>query len=229
MINKGDRMKKKVLRIFLLMLALVGLSACAKKESEGEKMVEEINEGVIEGYKFKVTDEETDRVKIQMANGDIMLAVLSNKDTPITIANFKKLVSEHFYDGLIFHRVISDFMIQTGDPTGTGTGGSKEEIKGEFSMNGVKNSLSHTRGVLSMARRGGNPETEETMNSASSQFFIVHQDSTYLDGNYASFGRIFAGLDVVDKIAGVETDGRDKPLEEQKIKSIRFITVEEAE
>lgn len=214
------------------MLMLVSLTACGKKEEEKndkkeeEKVVEEINEGTIEGYKFKVTDEVTDRIKIQMNNGDIILAVLSNKDAPITIENFKKLVSEHYYDGLIFHRVINNFMIQTGDPTGTGSGGSENNIKGEFSKNGVKNSLSHTRGVLSMARRGGNPETEETMNSASSQFFIVHQDSTYLDGNYASFGKVFAGLDVVDKIAGVKVDSYDKPLEDQKIKSIRFITVE---
>ena len=188
-------MKNKFLKILFLMVALIGISACGGKESEGNKMKEEINEGVIEGYHFKVTDEITDRIKIQMANGDIMLAVLSNQDAPITIANFKELVSEHFYDGLIFHRVIENFMIQTGDPLGTGTGGSEKNIKGEFSSNGVKNDLSHKRGVLSMARRGGNPDTDETRNSASSQFFIVHQDSAYLDGQYASFGRVFAGLD----------------------------------
>ncbi len=219
-------MKNKFLKILFLMVALIGISACGGKESEGNKMKEEINEGVIEGYHFKVTDEITDRIKIQMANGDIMLAVLSNQDAPITIANFKELVSEHFYDGLIFHRVIENFMIQTGDPLGTGTGGSEKNIKGEFSSNGVKNDLSHKRGVLSMARRGGNPDTDETRNSASSQFFIVHQDSAYLDGQYASFGRIFAGLDVVDKIAAVDTDEYDKPLKEQKIKSIRFIEVD---
>ncbi|MDE5888694.1 MAG: peptidylprolyl isomerase [Bacilli bacterium] len=191
-------------------------------------MVEEILEGTVDGYKFKVTDEVTDRVKIQMNNGDIMLVVLSNQDSPITIANFKKLVSEHFYDGLIFHRVIEDFMIQTGDPNGTGMSGSEDTIKGEFKLNGVNNNLSHTRGVISMARRGGNPETADTMNSASSQFFIVHQDSTFLDGNYAAFGRVFAGLNVIDKIANVDTDSNDKPLKAQTIKSIRFITIEEA-
>ena len=177
--------------------------------------------------KFKVVDKETDRVKIQMENGDIILIVLSNSKTPITIKNFKRLVSEKFYDGLIFHRVIDNFMIQTGDPTGTGAGGSDELIKGEFSNNGVDNELSHVRGVVSMARRGAKVETSETYNSASSQFFIVQADSTYLDGNYAAFGKVFAGMDAVDKIAKVETDSNDKPLKEQKIKSIRFIEIVE--
>ncbi len=227
-------MKRKLIMIILLIfISLVSLTACKQKETKSnekneseEKIVQEdIKEGTIDGYKFKETEEETDRIKIQMDNGDIILAVLSNKDTPITIKNFKTLVKNHFYDGLIFHRVIKDFMIQTGDPKGNGTGGSEENIKGEFSENGVKNSLSHTRGVLSMARRGSNPETSETMNSASSQFFIVQKDSTYLDGKYASFGKVFAGLDVVDKIANVETDSSDKPIKEQKIHSIRFIEI----
>ena len=187
------------------------------KEENGE-----IVEGTLEGYTFKVTDKETDRVKIEMEDGSIILAVLSNSDTPITIKNFKKLVSKGFYDGIIFHRVIKDFMIQGGDPTGTGYEGSGENIKGEFKNNGVSNNLSHTRGVLSMARGGYD------MDSASSQFFIVHKDSTYLDGDYASFGKVFAGMDTVDKIAAVETDSYDKPLTEQKIKTIKFITVEKA-
>ena len=219
--------------IMLLTLTLVGCNNKKKEEKkdtkkEVEKVVkEEINEGEIEGYKFKVVDKETDRVKIQMENGDIILIVLSNSKTPITIKNFKKLVSEKFYDGLTFHRVIKDFMIQTGDPTATETGGSDEKIKGEFKINGVENNLSHTRGVVSMARAGGNPETSETMNSASSQFFIVQKDSTYLDGNYAAFGKVFAGMSAVDKIAEVETDKNDKPTKDQKIKSIRFIEIEE--
>ena len=185
-------------------------------------MKEDILTGTIDGYTFTQTDEVTDRVKIQMENGDIILVVLSNEDTPITIKNFKKLVSEKFYDGIIFHRVIADFMIQGGDPTGTGFNGSDEEIKGEFQSNGVKNNLSHTRGVVSMAR-------SNDPNSASSQFFIVHEDSTYLDGNYASFGKVFAGMSTVDKIAATPTDYNDKPLTEQKIHSIRFVTVEKAE
>ena len=112
---------------------------------------------------------------------------------PITVSNFAKLVNEGFYDGLTFHRIISGFMIQGGDPLGDGTGGSDEEIKGEFELNGVKNDISHTRGVISMARA-------QDYDSASSQFFIVHEDSTFLDGQYAGFGRVTDGIDVVDKI-----------------------------
>lgn len=113
---------------------------------------------------------------------------------PITVGNFKKLVSEHFYDGLTFHRIMEGFMIQGGDPLGNGTGGSEETIVGEFSQNGFENTLSHTRGVISMAR-------SNDPNSASSQFFIVHEDSTFLDGQYASFGVVTEGMDVVDQIA----------------------------
>ena len=215
-------MKKNIFKILILILALFLVAGCGKKKgNEENKMVEEIKEGTIEGYHFKQVDEPTDRVKIQMANGDIILVVLSNKDTPITIAHFKKLVSEKFYDGIIFHRIIADFMIQAGDPTGTGYHGSDEKIKGEFSANGVKNDLSHTAGVISMAR-GGND-----MNSASSQFFIMASNThtAALDGNYAAFGRVFAGMNVVEKLSTVETDNNDKPLQEQKIQSIRFIEI----
>ena len=215
---------KKIKNIILILLIAITITSCGSKKEETkeeEKKIvkEDIKTGVVDGYKFTQVEEETDRVKIQMENGDIILIVLSNKDTPITIKNFKKLVSEKFYDGIIFHRVIKDFMVQGGDPTGTGFEGSDEEIKGEFSSNGVKNSLSHTRGVVSMAR-------SNDPNSASSQFFICHADSTYLDGNYAAFGKVFAGMDVVDKIANVETNANDKPLTEQKMHSIRFVTVE---
>lgn len=119
---------------------------------------------------------------------------LKSDIAPITVGNFKKLVSEHFYDGLTFHRIMEGFMIQGGDPLGNGTGGSDETIVGEFSQNGFENTLSHTRGVISMAR-------SNDPNSASSQFFIVHEDSTFLDGQYASFGVVTDGMDVVDKIA----------------------------
>ncbi len=218
-------MKRKVFSLFFILIALIAITGCEEKkqqeESEEKIVTEEILEGTVDGYKFKVTDEVTERIRIQMNNGDIMLAVLSNEDAPITIKNFQKLVSEGVYDGLIFHRVIENFMIQGGDPTGTGYGDpSIPNIKGEFKNNGVNNKMSHERGVLSMARGGYD------MNSASSQFFIVHQDSTSLDGDYASFGRVFAGLDVVDKIASVETDEDDRPLKEQVIKSIKFITIE---
>ncbi len=152
-------------------------------------------------------------IVIEMHDGGTIKIELNEKAAPITCANFKKLVNEHFYDGLIFHRVIKDFMIQGGDPTGTGMGGSKETIKGEFASNGVSNPLKHTRGTISMAR-------SQDPNSASSQFFIVHKDSLYLDGNYAAFGTVVEGMETVDKIASVQTDYRDKPLFEQKIKTI---------
>ncbi|MBE7064805.1 MAG: peptidylprolyl isomerase [Ruminococcaceae bacterium] len=133
---------------------------------------------------------------------------------PITVANFVGLVEDEFYDGLIFHRVIEDFMIQGGDPEGTGMGGSDTEIKGEFKANGVNNTLSHTRGVVSMARNG------YSYDSASSQFFIVHQTSPHLDGQYAAFGIVIEGMDVVDAIATVNTDSNDKPLKDVVIESM---------
>src|SRR5574344_437602 len=135
---------------------------------------------------------------------------------PITVSNFKQLVKNKFYTNMIFHRVIKSFMIQTGDPTGTGKGGSNNTIKGEFSSNGVTNDLSHTRGIVSMARSNDN-------DSASSQFFIVQRDSTYLDGNYAAFGKVIAGLEVVDKIASVKTDSSDKPTTTISLNSISFV------
>ena len=155
-------------------------------------------------------------IKIIMDNGKEMTAELYPDVAPITVENFVNLINEKFFDGIIFHRVIKGFMIQGGDPTGTGMGGSPKTIKGEFLANGVVNNLKHTRGVLSMAR---------TMdpNSASSQFFIMHQDAPHLDGQYAAFGKITSGIEVVDEIADTKTDFRDKPLTEQKIKTIELI------
>jgi len=152
-------------------------------------------------------------IRIEMENGGIIKLELDAKAAPITVANFEKLVKEGFYDGLIFHRVISGFMIQGGDPMGTGYGGSKETIKGEFRANGVDNPISHKRGVISMAR-------SQMPNSASSQFFIMHQDGEFLDGNYAAFGHVVEGIEVVDEIASVATDPRDKPLNDVVIQSI---------
>ena len=151
-----------------------------------------------------------------MENGKEMEAELYPDVAPITVENFVSLIKEDFFAGIIFHRVISGFMIQGGDPTGTGMGGSEKEIKGEFLANGVMNNLKHTRGVLSMARTND-------PNSASSQFFIMHQDAPYLDGNYAAFGKITKGIEVVDEIASVKTDMRDKPLTPQVIKTIELI------
>ena len=152
-------------------------------------------------------------VKIEMENGGIITLELDPAAAPITVANFEKLVKEGFYDGLIFHRVISGFMIQGGDPTGTGMGGSDEKIKGEFAANGVNNPIKHKRGVISMAR-------SSMPNSASSQFFIMHADAPHLDGSYAAFGHVTSGIEVVDEIANCQTDFRDKPVKEQKIKTI---------
>lgn len=155
-------------------------------------------------------------VQIEMENGKIIKLELYPEAAPITVKNFEKLVGEKFYDGLIFHRVISGFMIQGGDPLGNGTGGSDENIKGEFLANGVANPISHKRGVISMAR-AQNP------NSASSQFFIMHEDGEFLDGQYAAFGKVTEGIEVVDEIAAVRTNAMDKPLEPQRIKSIRIV------
>ena len=155
-------------------------------------------------------------IRIVMENGKQMEAELYPDVAPITVENFVSLIKEDFFKGIIFHRVISGFMIQGGDPTGTGMGGSKNNIKGEFLANGVVNNLKHERGVLSMARTND-------PNSASSQFFIMHQDAPYLDGQYAAFGKITKGIEVVDEIASVETDQYDKPLVEQKMKTIKLI------
>ncbi|MBQ9948665.1 MAG: peptidylprolyl isomerase [Oscillospiraceae bacterium] len=152
-------------------------------------------------------------VVIEMENGRKIKLELYPEKAPITVENFLKLVGEGFYDGLIFHRVIKDFMIQGGDPQGTGMGGAKDKIKGEFLMNGVPNNLSHERGVLSMAR-AQNP------NSASSQFFICHKDSTFLDGQYAAFGRVVEGIEVVDEIAETPTDMNDRPRSDVRMKKV---------
>ena len=156
-------------------------------------------------------------VNIEMANGKNIKIKLYPDVAPITVANFEKLVKEGFYDGLIFHRVISGFMIQVGDPMGTGMGGAKEKIKGEFLANGVRNDLKHTRGVISMARSA-------MPNSASSQFFIMHQNAPHLDGDYAAFGKLIEGEDVLDKIAGVDTDYSDRPRKPQVMKTVTVET-----
>ena len=152
-------------------------------------------------------------VVIEMENGKEIKLELYPDKAPITVDNFLKLVNEGFYDGLIFHRVIKGFMIQGGDPEGTGMGGAKEKIKGEFSANGVPNDVKHVRGVISMAR-AMNP------NSASSQFFIVHKDAPHLDGQYAAFGKVVEGMDVVDEIADVKTDYNDRPINDVRMKRV---------
>ena len=156
-------------------------------------------------------------VTITMENGGVIRAELYPEIAPQSVNNFISLIRKGFYDGIIFHRVIRDFMIQGGDPEGTGCGGPGYCIRGEFSSNGFSNSLKHTAGVLSMAR---------TMvpDSAGSQFFIMHKDSPHLDGQYAAFGKVTVGMDVVNKIAETRTDWSDRPLEEQKIRSMTVET-----
>lgn len=168
-------MKKVLLLIIVLTLFLSGCKLFVK---ENEK--EELLSGMV-------------NVEIDVKDYGIIKLELDANTAPITVTNFVNLAKDGFYDGLTFHRIINGFMIQGGDPDHNGTGGSKKTIKGEFSSNGVENNISHTRGVISMARSNDN-------NSASSQFFIVHQDSTFLDGNYAAFGHVTEEMDIVDKI-----------------------------
>ena len=156
-------------------------------------------------------------VTIEMENGDVMKAELYPEIAPNTVNNFISLVNKGFYDGVIFHRVIRGFMIQGGDPEGTGMGGPGYSIKGEFASNGFKNDLKHTRGVLSMAR-------SMRPDSAGSQFFIMHQNAPHLDGDYAAFGKLIEGEDVLDKIAGVDTDYSDRPRKPQVMKTVTVET-----
>ncbi len=152
-------------------------------------------------------------VVIEMENGKKIKLELYPEIAPETVKNFEKLVNDGFYNGLIFHRVISGFMIQGGCPEGTGMGGPGWNIKGEFERNGFKNDLKHTRGVISMAR-------SMMPDSAGSQFFIMHEDAPHLDGQYAAFGKVVEGMDVVDEIASVDVDYNDRPMTEQKMAKV---------
>ena len=156
-------------------------------------------------------------VTFTMENGDIIKAELYPEIAPVSVNNFISLINRKFYDGLIFHRVIKGFMIQGGDPEGTGMGGPGYSIKGEFAANGFKNDLKHTEGVLSMAR-------SMMPDSAGSQFFIMHKTSPHLDGSYAAFGKVIEGMENVNKIAETPTDYSDRPLTEQKLKSVTVET-----
>ena len=155
-------------------------------------------------------------VRITMENGKTIDLELDAQAAPITVENFLKLVNEGFYNGLTFHRIIPGFMIQGGCPDGTGMGGPGWHIKGEFARNGVPNPIKHTRGVISMARA-------MDPNSAGSQFFIMHEDAPHLDGGYAAFGHVVAGMDVVDRIAEVATDYNDRPLTPVVMESVRVV------
>ncbi|MBQ3527222.1 MAG: peptidylprolyl isomerase [Clostridia bacterium] len=161
-------------------------------------------------------EQKTVNAVITMESGDKITLELYPDIAPITVENFVNLAKDGFYDGLIFHRVIAGFMIQGGDPMGIGIGGSGKNIKGEFAINGVKNDLSHKRGVISMAR-------SQNYNSASSQFFICHADATFLDGQYAAFGKVTEGMETVDEIASVKTNMQDKPLYDQRMAKVEIV------
>jgi len=165
---------------------------------------------------FVKSETKTEFVKFVMENGNEMVVELYPEIAPITVENFQKLVDGGFYNGLIFHRVIPGFMIQGGDPNGTGTGGPGWTITGEFAANGVKNDLKHLRGVLSMARTA-------IPDSAGSQFFVMHDDAPHLDGQYAAFGKVVEGIETVDAIASVQTDFADRPVLDQKMAKVFFV------
>ena len=204
-------MKRLICTIIMLALLLpLGCSANgAKSQSEETPAMQEQKNPV---------------ATIEMENGGIIKIELYPNIAENTVKNFISLANSGFYDGVIFHRVIEGFMIQGGDPTGTGTGGPGYRIKGEFSNNNHENNLSHTRGVISMARQGNPYFPAAAYNTAGSQFFIMHADSDFLDKDYAAFGEVIEGMDVVDAIATTDTDRNDKPLTEQRMKTVRVET-----
>ncbi len=204
-------MKKTAIFLLISVIAIVGIFSGCTNESETS------DDNFMSPYSNDFGDKTYAIIEIE-GYGEISLELYAD-EAPITVANFVKLANSGFYNGLIFHRVINDFMIQGGDPTGTGYGSSDQEaIKGEFSENGVKNRISHVRGTISMAR-------SQNYNSASSQFFICQADCTYLDGQYAAFGCVTDGMDVVDKIAAVGVNSSNRPLTDVVIKSVKIASV----
>lgn len=210
---------KKILAVLLAMCLVFACGACGENTtftSEGDWEVPQILPPEPEKPDMSNVDMEKLNVIIETECGDIHVQ-LKPEVAPITVANFQKLVGEGFYDGLTFHRVIEGFMIQGGDPKGDGTGGTDEKIKGEFSANGVNNTLKHTRGVISMAR-------SSDMDSASCQFFIMHADAAHLDGQYAAFGEVTEGIEVVDEIVAnsVTEDANGTVAKENQLKINRI-------
>ena len=201
---------KRILAILLALAAVLLLIACQNKTNEPATDANLNNAGV--GENKTATAVPTNYVRFDMEDGGMFVVELLPEYAPATVANFQKLVSEHFYDGLTFHRIMKGFMIQGGDPNGDGTGSSSEKVKGEFATNGfTQNTLEHTRGVISMAR-GTNPD------SASCQFFIVQADSHSLDGRYAAFGRVVYGMETVDAIAQTKVEAQKYSGEQSKPK-----------
>lgn len=200
-------MKKKfILLLMVTLLSIVTITGC-NKQTDNEKE----NENMLKGkHHVEINIKDYGTVKVE----------LDANTAPITVTNFVNLVKDGFYDGLTFHRIIKDFMIQGGDPLGNGTGGSDDEIEGEFASNGIENNISHKRGVISMAR-------SQDYDSASSQFFIVHKDSTFLDGEYAGFGHVTEGMEIVDKICDevktTDDNGTVEKNDQPVIESIKYI------
>ncbi|MEK4761218.1 peptidylprolyl isomerase [Viridibacillus sp. FSL E2-0187] len=200
--------KSKLVFLVLSIMAVIALTGCVT--SKDEEKVKDTS-----SYASEVKEKPV--VTITMENDQKIVMELDPEVAPNTVANFVSLVKEGFYDGLIFHRVIPGFMVQGGDPTGNGTGGPDYAIKGEFLANGFENNLKHERGVVSMAR-------SQDPNSAGSQFFIMVDTSEQLDGEYAAFGKVTEGMDVVDEIVNAERNESDKPLKEQKMKKVEVDT-----
>ena len=212
-------MKKQVLCVLLVLVLAFALCACGSQTyTSSTSSPTPSAKPTTTPISFATPDMEKTNIVIETSEGKIE-AELYPQVAPITVANIQELISEGFYDGLTFHRVIDGFMIQGGDPKGNGTGGSEKKIKGEFSANGVENDIKHERGVLSMAR-------SNAKNSASSQFFIMHDDAPHLDGQYAAFGKVTKGMEIVDKIAKdtkvEDSNGTVLPENQPKIISIKF-------
>ena len=239
--NRYMRLQRRILSIAISSILVMGLASCgAASSTEQTDSVSDVQASgsldtgleqsnpVSESPKpsesgdfvvpagYRLSQEKTNYVAIQMDSGEVIVIELKPDVAPITVENFQNLVSQQFYDGLIFHRVIQNFMIQGGDPKGNGTGGAPHKIKGEFASNGVQNTLSHVRGVVSMARAAD-------MDSASSQFFICHADSTFLDGDYAAFGVVVDGMETVDTIAKTKTNAQDLPIQAQVMRHVFFV------
>jgi len=205
--------RKHIMLMMAVLMCALMLCSCRLAADEPAAPAEPTAEPAASIETAALDENATYYAEIDIADHGVITVALYGNDAPISVANFVKLANEGFYNGLTFHRIISGFMMQGGDPNGNGTGGSGENIKGEFSANGVDNALSHTRGAISMARA-------MNYDSASSQFFIMHKDAPHLDGGYAAFGKVVDGMDAVDEIADTEVDWNDKPTTPQVMKRV---------
>lgn len=225
------KLRKALCMLCMLTLMVAGLTGCGSDTDNGKEKQEKQTQQTESKKDDASGKEDKDDKDAQLLSGKYQVEIkvkeygtikveLDADTAPITVTNFVKLVNDKFYDGLTFHRIISGFMIQGGDPLGNGTGGSDETIKGEFSANGVENNISHKRGVISMAR-------SSDMDSASSQFFIMHQDADYLDGQYAAFGEVKEGMEIVDKICEdtpvTDSNGTVEAKKQPVIETIRVV------